>query len=110
MHRRVTVLVLCVCVSVCLSILIHTLVSTLITSRVQVRYVYTCIITAFFRLYLICNLWISKKKRREKSQYANEQLVITTALCPFYAPWMCMYMYITYVSAGIYLKDNNVHV
>ena len=80
MCRRVTVLVLCVCVSV------MTFSVTLFVSTLESRYV-----GVDYRLFLIFNSWIFDKPfcsevMARKSQYANEQLPLATRFSPFQVP------------------------
>ena len=77
MHRRVTVLVLCVCLSVCLSV--TTLAATSFVLTLKVRYV-----GGYYRLFLDFNSWIFDKTFRSKvmawkSQYANEYILAATS-------------------------------
>ena len=76
MRRRVTVLVLCVCVSACLSV--TTLAATSVVSTLKMRYV-----GVYLWLFSVFNSWIFDKSFRskvmsKKSQYANEQLPLAT--------------------------------
>ena len=77
MRRRVTVLVLCVCLSVCLSV--TTLAATSFVLTLKVRYV-----GVYYRLFLDFNSWIFDKTFRSKvmawkNQYANEYILAATS-------------------------------
>ena len=59
MHRRVTVVVLFVCMYVCMPV--HALAVTAVVSTLKMRYV-----GVYLRLFLVFNLWIFDKSFRSE--------------------------------------------
>ena len=78
MRRRVTVLVLCVCLSVCLSVCVSVCYHS--SGNIGRFYAENDV---YLRLFSVFNLWIFDKSfcskvMVRKSQYANEQLPLAT--------------------------------
>ena len=81
MRRRVTVLVLCVCVRVCVSVC--TPAPTTLVSTLKMGYVGVCL-----RLFLLFYVWIFDKSFRSKVMARKSQLQISSyrGFSPFRVP------------------------